>query len=315
MTQPGDEATDSRQIDLLDVMTRAPAAGFSDPAFATEIRKVEPDRPGEFFVLVDIRGEIHRRWHGLASGGWDPARSIESEMCSAMRNHLAVPDLRRDPWHDVVCVDDGDGPTWRHELWPAYKAHRKPNDELTAALPGIRAALRADRHRVVRVPGREADDVIATLTARAVDAGRRVHIVSSDKDLLQLVDGHSRVRVFDARKAATFDSAMGVFNRVGVKPHLVPTFLALAGDASDGLSGVPGIGPKWAYRLIDAHGPLDDILDAAALGKVEPKRMAKKLTDEADTARTMLRLVTLDRDVELPADVLEWLGRVLGVSP
>lgn len=280
------------------------ALPFDVPAVPPVARPRSPRRGR--LVLVDLRGEIHRQWHGLSAAGYQPAPSIGADVCKSVRrlgNFL----LGRTVSPDLVCVDDGDEPTWRHREWPAYKAHRKPNEELSLALPSVREALRHEGHRVVRVPDREADDVIATLTRLAVEARQPVCIVSSDKDLLQLVNEQRRVWVYDARKDLSYATDEDVIQRIGVAPLQVASYLALAGDASDGLSGVPGIGPKGAISLLSTYGTFDAVILCAKNGVYMAKGHRQKLVANAELARTMLRLVTIDSNVELADELLEEL--------
>lgn len=195
----------------------------------------------------------------------------------------------------VLIVWDAGGDTGRRQIFPAYKAHRSEHPhQITAQIPAARRAIDDLGLRRVESPEIEADDLIASYVRAATDRGHRVVIVTSDKDMMQLVqDG---VDLYDTTKAALIGTAE-VERRWGVPPCKLGDLLALAGDNADNVPGVPGIGEKTAAQLLAEHGDLEGIL-AAAPGMSQPKRRAR-LIAHADAARLSRRLVEL-QDVPLP---------------
>lgn len=195
-------------------------------------------------------------------------------------------------------VFDAPGRTFRDDLYPAYKAQRPPmDDELRTQLPLIDALVAANRFPSLRVPGYEADDVIATLTEQGVAAGYEVLIISGDKDFCQLV-GPS-VRMLDAMRDVTYDEAL-VRNKWGVNPDQFVDLLALMGDKADNIPGVPGIGQKGAAKLLATFGSLAGIIEAS--DKLTP-RQKKSMTEHRDEALLSQRLATVDRAVPLDLTV------------
>ena len=208
--------------------------------------------------------------------------------------------LREERPDAVVAVFDSREPTPRHAIYPEYKANRlKTPEDLAAQIPVVDEMIDALGVRRIDVAGAEADDIIGTLSRRAEERGMDVVIVSSDKDMYQLVS--PRVKVRDGLKEHTVGEAQ-VEEVFGVPPGKVADLLALAGDPSDNVPGVPGIGEKTASELIREFGSLDEVL-------AHPERLKgarrEKIEKGADAARLALRLVTIDRDIPIPED---WSG-------
>jgi DNA polymerase-1 len=194
----------------------------------------------------------------------------------------------------AVCFDPR-GKSFRHELYPDYKATRESQPEdLSAQMPVAREIVEAMRIPILEVEGYEADDVIATLATRA-DEGDEVVIVSTDKDLMQLVS--KRVVLLDTMKDKRIGPA-GVEARFGVPPSQVLDLRALVGDPSDNIPGVKGIGEKGAAKLLAEWNDLENLL--AHAGEVPAKRAREALQEHAEAARLSRRLATLHTDVELP---------------
>lgn len=202
--------------------------------------------------------------------------------------------LKKFPSQYVAVAFDSRGPTHRHERFAQYKAHRPAMDEaLAAQIPKIKELTDALRLKRFEQPGYEADDIIAALAALARASGLEVLIVSGDKDLLQLVgDG---VRVLKPGRDVTRDlsilDAAGVREYLGVQPDQVLDFLALVGDSSDNVPGVPGIGAKTAQKLLREFGSLDALLEN--LENVEPKRLGERLKNFREQALLSRELVKL----------------------
>ena len=192
----------------------------------------------------------------------------------------------------LAVVFDAGAPTHRHAADPAYKAHRPPMaSELRQQLPLIEALVAAHDVPILRVPGVEADDVIATLTHQALAAGHEVWVVSGDKDFAQLVG--PRVRQFDSTKEVVYDDDR-IRRRYGVPPERFVDWLALVGDKSDGIPGVPGIGKQGAAELL-AECSLDQLLASPP-----PGPRGDKLRTHAETALRCRELARLRTDVPLP---------------
>jgi len=208
--------------------------------------------------------------------------------------------LREERPAAVVAVFDSREPTPRHAIYPEYKANRlKTPEDLAAQIPVVDEMIDALGVRRIEVAGAEADDIIGTLSRLAEERGMDVVIVSSDKDMYQLVS--KRVKVRDGLKEHTVGEAQ-VEEVFGVPPGKVADLLALAGDPSDNVPGVPGIGEKTASELIREFGSLDAVL-------AHPERLKgarrEKIEKGADAARLALRLVTIDRDLPIRED---WSG-------
>jgi len=216
----------------------------------------------------------------------------------------------------VQDVDDGDTPThqavifdsaktsFRNDIYTQYKAHRPdPPEDLVPQFPLIRDAVRAMDLPCIEMLGWEADDIIATYACQARDRGFQVTIVSSDKDLMQLVD--DRIQLFDTMKNVRL-GVDAVREKFGVGPDQVIDVQALAGDSVDNVPGVPGIGLKTAAQLITDYGDLDTLLGQAEQIK-QPKRR-QNLIAFADQARVSKQLVTLCQEVPLP-ETLDELAR------
>jgi len=211
------------------------------------------------------------------------------------------------PTHMAVVLDKA-GTSFRNEIYDQYKANRPPAPEdLRPQFPLIRDATLAFSLPMIEEENVEADDMIASYTKAARAQGWDVSIISSDKDLMQLVgDG---VDMFDTMK----DKRIGreeVIEKFGVGPELVGDVLALMGDSSDNVPGVPGIGPKTATKLITEYGSLDAVLAAAP--DMKPAKMRDNLIEHAELARLSRVLVTLKDDCPLPIPLEEM---VLGPIP
>ena len=194
----------------------------------------------------------------------------------------------------LVVAFDGGSPAHRLEKCPAYKAQRAPMpDDLRAQLPLINEYLAAAGIPMILLKGQEADDVMATLAARAAAAGAAVRLATSDKDLMQLVDG--RIRIVPPTQADTELDAAGVAAKTGVTPGQIVDWLALIGDSADNIPGVDGIGPKTATKLLIRFGSLAACF--ARAGEIESESLRGKLLAGRATAELNVQLMTLDRDV------------------
>ncbi|MBI5905283.1 MAG: DNA polymerase I [Deltaproteobacteria bacterium] len=239
--------------------------------------------------LIDGHNVLYRTFYGvprLSAPDGTPTNAV----LGVARIVLKI--LRQEKPDAVAAVFDSREPTPRHELYPEYKANRlKAPEELAAQIPLVNEMIDALGVRRITVPGVEADDVIGTLSRAAEERGMDVVIVSSDKDLYQLVSG--RVKVRDGLREHTVGEEQ-VVATFGVPPGKVAELLALSGDPSDNVPGVPGIGEKTAGELIRRFGSLDAVL--AGTEQLKGSRR-EKIEKNADVARMCLRLVTIDREV------------------
>lgn len=194
---------------------------------------------------------------------------------------------------------DLEGPTVRHEKFEAYKATRKPMPpDLTEQIPYIRRVCEVFCVPVISYEGYEADDVIGTLSLKATAQGLESIIVTSDKDMLQLISDH--VYVLDTAKDNLLD-AEKVVEKMGVRPDQVADLLGLWGDSSDNIPGAPGIGEKGAKELIQTFGNLENVL--GNWDKAKRKMYQESLRDNADLIRTSRELATIRRDLPIDLDL------------
>ncbi|MDO5606277.1 MAG: 5'-3' exonuclease H3TH domain-containing protein, partial [Paracoccus sp. (in: a-proteobacteria)] len=206
------------------------------------------------------------------------------------------------PTH-VAVIFDHSGRTFRNDIYPEYKANRPPlPEDLVPQFPLTREATQAFEIACIETEGYEADDIIATLSCRAREAGGRVTIISSDKDLMQLVGGG--VVMLDPIKGREIGPDE-VHEKFGVGPDRVVDIQALSGDSVDNVPGAPGIGIKTAALLINEFGDLDTLLESAA--EIPQPKRRQTLIDYADQIRISRRLVQLDCDtpLDLSLDSLE----------
>ncbi len=244
-------------------------------------------------VLVDGSGFIFRAFHALP-----PMNRPDGVMVNAVfgfTNMLARLLSDHSGTHLAVIFDAG-RVTFRNDFYPAYKAHRPPpTPELIPQFALVRAATEAFGVPAIELPGFEADDLIASYAAAVVRAGGQATIISSDKDLMQLVGDH--VSMLDPLKQKPIGPAE-VLEKFGVPPAQVVEVQALMGDSVDNVPGVPGIGPKGAAQLIQEFGNVEAVL-AAAPG-MKPSKRRDALIEHADKARISRRLVELKLDAPLP---------------
>jgi DNA polymerase-1 len=208
-----------------------------------------------------------------------------------------------EPVHIVAAFDVPSVPTFRHELYPAYQGQRGPlggeqADEFSRQVEMAMDALPKLGLPALAYPGYEADDIIGTLACGCASDGGRAVMVSTDRDLLQLLRPGIEVMV-PGKVALHIRDAAGARARLGVDPEGVTTFKALAGDASDNIPGVAGIGAKTAVALVDEYGDLDTIYS-----RVDelPPRVARALEQGRDDAYLFRRIVTLVTDLKLAVD-------------
>ena len=248
--------------------------------------------------LVDGSGFIFRAFHGLppmTRPDGTPVNAVYGFTTMLMKL-LAETDADH-----VAVVFDTSRQTFRSAIYPEYKAHRPPApEELVPQFPLVRQATKAFDVCCIEMEGFEADDLIATYAREAVAVGAKVTIVSSDKDLMQLVG--PGVEMYDPMKSRVIGAAE-VFEKFGVAPDRVVDVQALCGDASDNVPGVPGIGIKTAAQLIQEYGDLDTLL--ARAGEIKQPKRRETLQQNAELARISRQLVLLKNDVPLPVPMAD----------
>ena len=253
------------------------------------------NKPIRHLYLIDGSGYIFRAYHALPPMNRPDGTPINAVFgfCRMLTQLLDDPEVD----HVAVILDAG-RTTFRSEIYPAYKAQRpEPPEDLIPQFPLIREAATAFGMPSIELPGFEADDLIATYARLAVEAGATCTIVSSDKDLMQLV--RPGVDMMDPMKMRKVGPAE-VMEKFGVTPDKVVDVQALAGDSTDNVPGAPGIGIKTAALLINEFGDLETLLKRTAEIK-QPKRR-ESLEQNADLIRISRKLVLLRDDVPPPAD-------------
>lgn len=203
----------------------------------------------------------------------------------------------------AVCVFEGEGPSWRHQVFDRYKEGHAPMPEaLHESLPRYRRAFAEMGVASFSMPNTEADDVIATLASKAAAHSSAVTILSTDKIFLQLLS--PRIRVRDHFNRRDLDRAY-MKEKFGVAPERFVDYLALAGDSTNSIPGVPGIGPKTAAKLLAERGSLDEILSTAE--SIEGK-LGERLRTHMDEALLSESLVRLSKDLDLGLNLqdLRW---------
>ncbi len=257
--------------------------------------------PAAPLYLVDGSGYIFRAYHALPpltrKRDGTPTGAVLG-FCNMLAKLLADLAAQGNAGHIAVLFDAG-RKTFRSDIYPEYKAHRPPPpDDLVPQFKLIRDAVRAFNLPSIEAPGFEADDLIATYARLAREAGHDVVIYSSDKDLMQLI--RPGVRMHDPLKDRPIGEA-DVREKFGVTPAMLTDLLALTGDTSDNVPGIPGIGPKTAAELLSTYGDLESLLARAAEIK-QPKRR-EAVQHNAEAARISRRLVALDDRVPPPASI------------
>ena len=251
---------------------------------------------GHHLHLIDGSAFIFRAYHALPpltrkSDGL-PIGAV-SGFCNMLQRYVEG-NAGSDVTHIAVIFDKGSH-TFRNEMYDQYKANREAMPEdLRPQIPLTRRATEAFNIACEELEGYEADDIIATLAVQGRKAGGRVTIISSDKDLMQLVgDG---VEMFDAMKNRTIDRD-GVFEKFGVYPERVVDVQALAGDSVDNVPGAPGIGVKTAALLINEFGSLEELLDRA--GEIKQPKRRETLIEKREQIELSKKLVLLDENTPL----------------
>jgi len=250
-------------------------------------------------LLVDGSSYLYRAFHAMPDLRAVPA-DPSSAATGAIRGMVnMMQSLRKEvPAEFAVCVFDAKGPTFRDDLYPAYKANRSPMpDDLRTQIEPIHQVVRLMGWHILDVPGVEADDVIGTLAVLAAQQSIEVIVSSGDKDLSQLVDEH--ITIIDTMNGKRRDVA-GVTAEFGVPPHLMIDFQTLVGDTVDNVPGVPKVGPKTAAKWLMEFGSLEALLENAHTIKGVAGENLRQAMDWLPMGR---QLVTIKTDCDLSAYV------------
>jgi DNA polymerase-1 len=271
-----------------------------DPLTPTPATALPPT--GTLYVL-DAHGMIFQMFHGVG-----PMTAPDGRPTNAVFGVTrAIMDLYDHGADYLIAAFDRKGPTFRDELFQDYKAHRQPPpDDLLVQEPMIEQVLEAMRIPMLGVPGFEADDVMATLSVEGAARGLNVFICTSDKDCRQLLG--DKVKILNLRKGETLEAA-GLPAVWGVTPGQVVDFQALVGDATDGVPGVPGVGPKTAAKWLQQYGTLDNLVkhaDEVGGPKLQEALKTSVANGKLELSRTLVRL---DTRVPLQFDWDGWRRR------
>jgi len=263
--------------------------------------------------LVDGSGYIFRAYHRLpplTNKHGQPAGAVYgfTTMMWKLVEELHAAD---GPTHMAV-IFDASSKTFRNDMYDKYKAHRPPPPEdLVPQFPMIRDATRAFSLPCIEEEGLEADDIIACYAKAALEVDWKVTIVSSDKDLMQLIEP-GRLDLLDTMNNRRLGREH-VLEKFGVEPEQLGDVLALMGDAVDNVPGVPGVGPKTASELIQTYGDLEGVLAAAP--SIKKPKLSQNLIEHADNARLSRELVRLVCDRPLPQPLDELILKGLPREP
>jgi DNA polymerase I len=259
-----------------------------------------PPRPRLY--VVDAFNLIFRAYHARQRMGAPPMRTSRGSSTEAIYIfHNMIRRIQRQFTPDALAAAyESEGPTLRDQAFAAYKANRTETPpELKEQFPAIERMLVAMHVPVLKLPGYEADDIIGTVARRAAAAGYEVTIVSSDKDMLQLVgDG---VSMLDPMKNDTLYNPAKVKEFKGVPPERIADLLALCGDAVDNIPGAPGIGDKGAVQLLEQFGSLDALLERAP--EVQRKAYRESLLNHRDQILLSKSLATIECEAPLEIDL------------
>lgn len=257
---------------------------------------------GSELILIDGSGYIFRAYYAMAyAGNKSPMTNPAGVPVGAVYgfSNMLIKLLKEHAGARIAVVFDAARKNFRYDLYDQYKANRSETPEdLIPQFPLVRQATTAFGLPGLELEGYEADDLIATYARQAAAKGEKVIIISSDKDLMQVVNDN--IVMLDPMKDKIIDAA-GVFEKFGVGPDKVVDVQSLIGDSSDNVPGVPSIGPKTAAQLIDEFGTLENLLEN--LDRVKQDKRRQVLIDNADMARLSKKLVTLVDTVPVPVSL------------
>ncbi len=269
-------------------------AGTVSPAISGATGASASDKP--VLHIIDISSYIYRAFFAIRDLA--TSRGFPTNAVYGVTNMLLKVLRERQPAY-LVLTFDAKPPTFRHRLYPEYKAQRPGMpDALVQQLHYIRRIIAALHLPTLEVPGYEADDLIATLTRLAQEAGLAVEIISGDKDLLPLAG--ENVTLWDPMRDVTYTPSV-IEEKFGLPPQALVDLRALTGDPSDNIPGVPGIGPKTAQKLLRQFPTLEELF--THLPEVKEKKLRERLAHYQEQARLSRKLLQLDDQVPLAVEV------------
>ncbi len=244
--------------------------------------------------LIDGNSYIYRAFYAIR--GLSTSTGVPTNAIYGFTNMILKILREKRPDYFVV-VFDAPGPTKRHETYEEYKAHRPGMpDELSSQIPFIKEIINAFRIQTIEKAGYEADDILGTLAKEAETEGIDVYIVTSDKDLFQVVS--PRIRLYDSMKDKITEEK-DVIERFGVKPSRFPEIIALTGDTSDNIPGAPGIGEKTAVKLLKEFGSLEALLENYT--RIKNAKVKESVSENMENIKLSKTLATIH--IDLPLDI------------
>ncbi|HPF78565.1 MAG TPA: DNA polymerase I [Alphaproteobacteria bacterium] len=248
--------------------------------------------------LIDGSGYIFRAYYAMAYRGGTSLTNPDGVPVGAVYGftNMLLKLMKEHSHAAIAVIFDAARANFRNDIYADYKANRDETPEdLIPQFPLVREATEALGLPAVELEGYEADDLIATYAKDAAAKGMQVKIISSDKDLMQLVDDN--IKIFDPMKEVIIDEA-GVMEKFGVTPDKVIDVQSLAGDSSDNVPGVPGIGIKTAAQLINEYGSLEELLNRAE--EIKQNKRRETIIENAEMARISYKLVSLATNAPVP---------------
>ena len=246
----------------------------------------------ENFFIIDGHSQLYQAYYaitGLTTPSGQPINAVYG--FTRMLRKI----IREDKPCYMVIAFDAKGPTFRHKEYKEYKSHRKPTpDDLVSQIPLMYDVVNAYNIPLYTIPGFEADDIIGTVTKKLPKENIECTIITTDKDMEQLIDKH--VKIFNPRKKEIKDIKK-LRNEKGIEPENVIDILALGGDSSDNIPGIPGIGYKTALKLIREWKSLENVI--SNVDKIKGKKKQENLLKYTELARLSKRLATIDTEVPL----------------
>lgn len=255
------------------------------------------DQPDNTLYLIDGHAQMFRSYHAIRGGMSSPVTGEPTNATFAFTGMLLKLFKDYHPAYAAMAIDSDDSKTFRHEIYPEYKANRsEAPEDFGPQVPRMLEVTRLFGVPVLEVPGDEADDIIATLATRLAEAhpDLRVRIVSKDKDLEQVLT--DRITLFDAHTDTELD-VPGLAEKKGITPQQVIDYQTLIGDSTDNIPGVPGIGPKTASKLLERFGTVDNLIAHVDELKGKQKENIEAAITSGDLNLSR-QLVTLKRDVD-----------------
>jgi DNA polymerase I len=254
--------------------------------------------------LIDGHALIYRAYYALIKNPLTNSKGTPTGAVYGFANYL----LRLLETYDCpywAVVLDSDKPTFRHELFSEYKANREEMpDDLKVQIPLIDRLIEALNIPSIRQEGLEADDLIAGLALRAAEKGFDVFIVSKDKDLMQLVGPHVKMLAPESGGVLELMGEVEVLAKMGIPPEKIVDYLALVGDASDNIPGVPGIGPKTALKILEAVGSVELMLESpAVLALLKNPKLEEKISTNRESLLLSKKLATLHLEAKVTVSI------------